>query len=283
MRTPADQFVALMQSATVSDRIIDSFELLKVYDTEMRVDARKELGRNVRMNIGRKDGLIAISVDDESPQRAALMANQYIDELRLITSKLAITEAQQRRHFFEARLGDTRDKLVQAQTTLQASGFGKGALNVEPKIAAEGYARMRAQITAAELRLRSLRSNLADSSPEVQQQLITLNELRRQLSTLESTEPVNRDAGYVGKYREFKYQEAVFELYARQLELARADESREGSLIQTVDLATPPERRTSPRRALIVLGTTGTALILVACWLAARESWRRAARGARAT
>lgn len=279
VRTPADQYVALMQSVTVSDRIIDRFDLMKVYDAELRVDARKELGRNVRINVGRKDGLIAVSVDDGSPQRAAEMANRFIDELRDVTAKLAITEAQQRRQFFEQLLADTRQKLAKAQLDLQASGVGKGTLKVEPRVAAEAYARVLAQITATELRLRALRNSLSDSSPEVSQQLAILQGLRSQQASLEGAEQPGQDAGYVGKYREFKYQEALFELYARQFEIARADESREGALIQTVDVATPPERRTHPRRAMIVLGTIAVSLVAMAAWLAAREAWRRARRG----
>lgn len=278
VRTPADQYVALMQSTTVSDRIIERFDLHKVYDRELRVDVRKELRENVRINVGRKDGLIAVSVDDSSGQRAADMANRYVEELRQITAQLSLTEAQQRRQFFEALLNETRERLAKAQAALQTSGFGKGALNVEPKSAAEGYARLLAQVTAAEVRLQVLRRGFADNAPEILQQTATLDELRRQLAAVERAEKANPDPGYVGKYRDFKYQETLFEVYARQFELARADESREGQLIQTVDVATPPERRTSPRRALIVAGTVAASLIALACWIAAREAWRRATR-----
>lgn len=278
VRTPADQYVALMQSTTVSDRIIERFDLHKVYERDLRVDVRKELRENVRINVGRKDGLIAVSVDDASGQRAAEMANRYVDELREITAQLSLTEAQQRRQFFETLLNETRERLAKAQAALQTSGFGKGALNVEPKSAAEGYARLLAQVTAAEVRLQALRRAFADNAPEILQQTATLEELRRQLAAVERAEKANPDPGYVGKYRDFKYQETLFEVYARQFELARADESREGQLIQTVDVATPPERRTSPRRALIVAGTVAASLIALACWIAAREAWRRAAR-----
>lgn len=278
VRTSADQYVALMRSTTVSDRIIERFDLHKVYDRELRVDVRKELHENVRINVGRKDGLIAVSVDDASGQRAADMANRYVEELRQITAQLSLTEAQQRRQFFEALLNETRERLAKAQAALQTSGFGKGALNVEPKSAAEGYARLLAQVTGAEVRLQALRRGFADNAPEILQQTATLDELRRQLAAVERAEKANPDPGYVGKYRDFKYQETLFEVYARQFELARADESREGQLIQTVDVATPPERRTSPRRALIVAGTVAATLIALACWIAAREAWRRATR-----
>jgi len=275
VRTPADQYVALMQSVTVSDRMIDQFKLVETYDQKFRVDARKELASNVRISVGKKDGLITVEVDDKSPQRAADMANRYVDELRRMTSTLAISEAQQRRAFFERQLQQTRDKLTTAQQALQASGFSQGALKAEPKAAAEGYARMRAEVTAAEVRLQIMRGNLVDETPEVRQQQAELSALRAQLSKLEQAGDASGGPDYVGKYREFKYQETLFDLFARQYELARVDESREGALIQVVDVALPPERKSKPKRALTAVATTLAALLLIATFVLVRNSWRQ--------
>ena len=139
--SPGERYVALMQSVTVSDRIVDQFKLMEVYDEKFRVDARKRLVSNVRIALGKKDGLITVEVDDKSQQRAADMANRYVDELRRMTGTLAVTEAQQRRLFFERQLQQSRDRLVQAQQALQSSGFNASALKAEPKAAAEAYAR----------------------------------------------------------------------------------------------------------------------------------------------
>jgi capsule polysaccharide export protein KpsE/RkpR len=275
VRTPADQYVALMQSATVSDRLIDQFKLMQAYEREFRVDARKDLAANVRIGVGKKDGLITVEVDDKSPQRAADIANRYVDELRRMTGALAITEAQQRRAFFERQLQQTRDKLTAAQLALQASGFSQGALKAEPKAAAEGYARLRAEVTAAEVRLQTMRGNLVDETPEVRQLQATLSALRAQLAKLEQAGDSNGGPDYVGKYREFKYQETLFELFARQYELARVDESREGALIQVVDVATPPEKKSKPKRAIVAVVTTLGALLLLATFVLVRNSWRQ--------
>jgi uncharacterized protein involved in exopolysaccharide biosynthesis len=277
VRTPADQYVALMQSVTVSDRIVDQFQLMQEYDLKFRVDARKALSNNVRMTVGKKDGLISVEVDDKSPQRAAAMANQYVDELRRMTATIAVTEAQQRRVFFEHQLQQTRDKLTAAQLALQASGFSQGALKAEPKAAAEGYARLRAEVTAAEVRLQTMRGNLVDDTPEVRQQQATLIALRSQLARLEQATDVRGGPDYVGKYREFKYQETLFELFARQYELARVDESREGALIQVVDVASPPERKSRPKRVVPAIVTTIAAALLLAMVVLIRHSWRRRA------
>jgi uncharacterized protein involved in exopolysaccharide biosynthesis len=284
-RTPADQYVALMQSATVSDRIVERFGLMQEYDVKLRMHARKALSGNVRITVGKKDGLIVVEVDDKSPQRAADIANQYVDELRYMTSTIAVTEAQQRRVFFEHQLVQTKDKLTAAQQALQASGFGEGAIRAEPRAAAEGYARLRAEVTAAEVRLQTMRGSFADDTAEIRLQQATLSALRGQLARLEQSGAGRGGSqDYVSKYREFKYQEALFELFSRQYELARVDESREGALIQVVDKATVPEWKSKPKRALIAIGAAlGTALLLIV-FVLARESWRiRSARRSPAT
>ena len=283
MRSSGDQYVALMQSSTVSYRLIDQFKLMGVYESKFRVDARKELASNVRIALGKKDGLITVDVDDTNPQRAADIANSYVDELRRITGALAVTEAQQRRVFFERQLQQSRDRLVEAQRALQASGFNPGALKAEPKAAAEAYARLKAESTATEVRLQVLRGSLADDTPEVRQQQAALAALRGQLARVEQPGDSTGGPDYVGKYREFKYQETLFELYARQFELARVDESREGALIQVVDPATPPEKKSKPKRASIALGTMLGAALLLSAWVLLRHSRRQAAERAGAT
>lgn len=268
-KSPSDLYVALMQSVRVSDRLIDQFGLMQAYEAKYRFEARKSLSAHVRITTGKKDGLITIEVDDREPERAARMANQYVEELRLISAELALTEAQQRRAFFETQLQQVADRLGKAQSALQSSGFNPGALKAEPKAAAEGYAQLRAEVTAAEVRLQTLRRGLADGAPEVQQQLATLGALRAQLTRLEGRTSPSEGSDYVSQYRDFKYQETLFELLARQLELARLDESREGALIQVIDVAQVPEWKSKPKRAVITVVTWLVSFIVLvtAVWL----------------
>lgn len=274
IKSPAEQYVSLMQSATVADRLIDQFKLLAVYDVRFRQDARKALAEHAQISVGKKDGLISVSVEDTNPQQAAAMANQYVEELRRMTSVLAVSEAQQRRVFFEKQLLEAKARLTAAQTVLQDSGFNAGALKAEPKAAAESYARLRAELTAAEIRLQTLRSNLAEGAPEVRQVTATVQALRGGLAEQERSEgaaPAGNGPNYVSKYREFKYQETLFELMARQYELARVDESREGALIQVVDTASPAERKIKPKRSMFALGSALTGTLLCSLYLIARR------------
>lgn len=274
VKSPVDQYIGLMSSTTVSDRIIDAFDLMQVYKEDYRVDARKELAKKVVITAGKKDGMISIEVDDQDPKRAASMANAYIDGLRFMTNTLAVSEAQQRRIFFEIQLKETKENLTKAQIQLQASGYNPGAMKAEPKAAAEGYAKLRADLTAAEVKLQSLRRLLADSAPEIIQQQAMVSALRSELQKIERSDShggSQDSADYITKYREYKYQETLFELFARQYESARVDESREGALIQVVDPASPPEKKTKPKRTMIVAGFTAIGLIFGALWVGIRH------------
>lgn len=272
VKTTADQYVSLMQSVNVQDRLVDRFKLMNEYESKYRFQARKELAQNVRINLGKKDGLITIEADGSSPQLAADLANAHVDELRRLTGELALTEAQQRRTFFESELKKAREQLARAQQELQQSGFNPGALKTEPKAAAEGYARVKAEATAAEVKLQTLRRTLVETAPEVQQQQTLLGALRAQLAKLEAADrPDAGDAGYIGRYREYKYQESLFELFSRQFEAARLDESREGGLIQVVDPATPPEYKSKPKRAFIAVGVALLTAIVLALGVLFRE------------
>ncbi len=274
IKTTGDQYVSLMQSVNVADRIIDRFDLMKVYEAKFRDQARKRLERDVRISLGKKDGLITVEADAPTPEMSAGMANQYVAELRRLTGDLALSEAKQRRVFFETELNHAKTRLTDAQLALQRSGFNEGALKVEPKAAAEAYGRLRAEVTASEVRLQTLQRSLADNTPEVQQQSAMLGALRSQLRRVEESEASGKTSGdYVGLYREFKYQEALFEIFSKQYELARLDESKDNSLIQVVDVATPPERKSKPRRTMLALGTAFVTFVLLAVVLLGRHVW----------
>jgi len=257
--------VAMLKSRSVQDALIDRFKLQERYNAEFKQDARKSLEGLVRINAG-KDGLIDIEVDDKDPQFAADMANAHVDELRQLMGRLALTEAQQRRQFFEQQLKTTKDNLTRAEQALKATGVNSSALKSSPESAVATVAQLQAQIAAQEVKIGSMRGYLAESAPDFKQALTELSALRTQLSKLEKSTPSSEgDSDYVARFRDFKYHETLFELFAKQYELARADEAREGATIQVVDAAVPPERKSKPKKALIaVLATlaTGFALLL---------------------
>lgn len=267
LKNPGDQYVAFLKSVSVQDALVDRFKLVDRYEVKLREDARKGLSAASRITAGTKDGTISIEVDDEDPKVAAEIANAYVEELQRLTSRLALTEAQQRRRFFETQLAQTRDNLVKAEQALRSTGVNVGALKANPVAAVGALAQLQAQITAQEIRLASYRGYLTETAPEIRQGLVELSALREQLRKLEASGSGSGGASdYVARFREFKYQETLFELFSRQFELARLDESREAASAQVVDAAQAPERKSKPRKAMIAIVAslaTGFALLLL--------------------
>jgi uncharacterized protein involved in exopolysaccharide biosynthesis len=254
-----------MKSNSVQDTLIERFKLQERYESKFKVDTRKVLTSNARATSG-KDGLITVEIDDKDPQFAANLANAHVEELQKLLGKLAVTEAQQRRMFFEKQLAQVKDKMVAAELALRATGVSGSALKSNPSAAVAGVAALQAQVTAQEVKVGAMRGYLAETAPDFKQAMNELANLRAQLAKQEKEQPADSgQSDYVAKYREFKYQETLFELFAKQFELAKVDESREGAVIQVLDAAQAPERKAKPKKALIaIIATlaTGFALLL---------------------
>lgn len=267
VRQPNEMYVTMLKSRTVADRLIDRFKLDQVFETPLRHDVRLALAGASKIESGGKDGIITIEYNDTDPKRAAAVANAYVEELHNLTQNLAVTEASQRRLFFEKQIKKAKDDLAVAEVALKKTQEQTGFIKLEEQGRAiiEAVAQLRAQIVAREVQLSAMRTFATAQNPEYQRMREELNVLRRELEKTEkATErsegnifiPTGRvpEAGleYLRKLRDVKYQETLFELLAKQFELAKIDEAKEAGLVQVLDPAVVPERRTSPRRRLIV-------------------------------
>lgn len=264
LKNPADQFIGFLKSTSIQDGLVERFKLQDRYDKKFKVDTRKELQDNTKIAAG-KDGIISVEFDDHDPQFAADVANGYVEELRKLMGRLALTEAQLRRAFFEGKLKETKDALAQADQELRATGINVSSLKSSPIAAVEVVARVKASIVAQEVKIAAMRGYMTESSAEVKQAMVELAALRAQQVNAERSEP--QEAGqsnYVERYRNFKYQETLFELFAKQYELARVDEGREGAVVQVIDAAQTPEKKTKPKKAFVaILATLGSGLVLL--------------------
>jgi tyrosine-protein kinase Etk/Wzc len=265
IKNPAEQYIAFMKSVSVQDALIERLKLVEKYKAKLKTDARLALSGSVRI-ASDKHGLISVEADDKDPKFAAELANAHVEELRNLLGRLAVTESQQRRMFFDKQLQITKENLAKADFALKSSGINSSVLKSSPASAVEAVARLKAGISVQEVKLGTMRNYLTESSPDFKQALSELASLKTQLVLAEKEEPaVQGVSDYVARYREFKYQETMFELFAKQFELAKVDESREGAVIQVVDVAEPPERKSKPNKALIgVIATlaSGFAILL---------------------
>ena len=277
LKNPNDQFVSMMKSDFVSDELVARFGLLQRYDVDYKVDARKKLLEYSKINTG-KDGLITIEVDDRDPATAANIANAYVDALSKLLNRLAITESQQRRLFFEKQVEDTKQKLNAAQIALEASGVNVSALKTSPEASIKATAELQALVTAQEVKLGSMRGYLTEAAPEFKLAQTELAVLQAQFAKLQKNQPVasGKDADYIARYRDFLYYSTLFEMFSKQYVLAKVDEAREGAVMQVVDKAVPPERKSKPKKAMVAALSAVAGGFCLLLFVFIRHSFRQA-------
>jgi capsule polysaccharide export protein KpsE/RkpR len=275
LKNPNDIYVAMLESRTAGDALIQRFDLIRRYRSRSIGQARKELARRTAV-INGKDGIISILYDDEDPKRAADISNAYVEELSKISRTLAITEAAERRVFYENQLRRAKEQLSDAETALRATQESTGLIEpgTQAKAIIDSVAGLRAQIAVKEVQLNTMSAFATDENPDY---LLTRREiagLRGQLAQLErdtgpqrkgdvqvATEKVPESGmEYLRGYRDVKYHETIFELIAKQYEVAKMDEGRDVALIQVLDPAIPPEKKSRPARlGMVLMGVLGAA------------------------
>ncbi len=293
IKNPNDLYVGMLKSRSVADALIKRFDLQKVYDKDTGTDTRNKLAKYSQISTG-KDSIITISVDDKDPKRAAAIANAYVDELAKLNQTLAVTEAARRRLFFENQLKQAKDDLANAEVALKNTQQQSGLiqLDAQGKAIIEAVAKLRGQIAAKEVQLGAMRTFATSQNADYVRTQQELAGLKEQLGKMESnTDSDSPDDGnvlvptgkvpesgmeYVRKVRDVKYYETIYELLAKQYELAKIDEAKDSSLIQVLDKAVVPEKRSRPKRAFMVILFTLTAGLLAVLTAFLREVYEHA-------
>jgi capsule polysaccharide export protein KpsE/RkpR len=283
-KTPGDLYVGILKSHSVASAIVERFDLQQVYKVKKESKAEKLLADHSAFDIGIKDSIVTISITDRSPSRARDIATAYLDNLRETNSRLALSEASQRRLFFSQQLAREKDALADAEVDLkrteEQTGFIAPAGQTVSQI--QTNAQTRAEISVRQVQLSALRQSATDQNPEVIRLQSEIANLQGQLARLHSGSgesegspiPTSKMPAaaleYVRKTREVKYHETLFEMLARQYESARLDEAREAPLIQILDVASYPDTRSGPPRLLICLSGLSLGLLAGCVWVLVR-------------
>ena len=280
LKNPNDTYLGILNSRTMADSLIARFKLQQVYNVKFLSDARLSLQAASKI-MSSKENLISIEVTDPDPKLAAAIANAYVDEMQKMTSTLAVTEASRRRLFFEKQLEKTKADLVTAETALRTMQEKTGVITLseQAESAIKAAATIKAAIAAKEIEIGTLRTFVTDKSSELIRAQQELAGLRAQLSKIETGANVGQGDSslavravpelgleYTRIVREVKYQEVLFEMFAKQFEFAKVDEAKEGSLIQVLDAAIVPDKKSKPSRAVFVLIAGVAAAILATLW-----------------
>lgn len=291
IKSQADMYVAFLKSRTVEDAMIQRFGLMKEYEKKRVSDARKAFENQTTVIAGAKDGLIRITVEDRDPQRAAEMANGWVDEFRKLTGTLAVTEAARRRLFFEQELQSAKQNLAVAEEAMRETQRKTGVLQIDSQARAliESVAILRGQVAAKEVQIEGMRSFAAEDNPDLvlaKQELAALQKQLEQLAgsrsdtgtdiVLSKGRVTQSGMEYLQRYRDLKYNETVYELLMKGLEVAKLDEAKEGEIVQVVDTAVTPDKKSSPHRTIIVLVSMILAFFIAVFWIVVHQGMSRA-------
>jgi tyrosine-protein kinase Etk/Wzc len=290
LKNPGDIYVAMLESRTITDRIINRFQLQSLWKEKKWEDTRKILKKHAQFEAA-KDGLIVIAVKDPNPKLASDMANAFVDELHQMNSTLAVTEAGQRRLFFDQQLEEEKNALTAAENDLQTTQEKTGLIELsgQSAMAIRTIAETGAELRSREVELQAMRTYATDENPDFKRLQTQIEVLRQQLSALQNNQknmlpgdtqvPAGRvpkeGMEYARKLREVRYHQTLFDLLSRQYEAARIDEAKSAPIIQIVDHAVPPDKKSGPPRMLIILGFGLVGFCLACFWALWREALMR--------
>ena len=269
-KTSNDLYIALLKSRPILDNMIDRLKLMEFYEVKSREDARKVLVSALKTQDDKKSGIVSIGVEGKDPKMAADIANAFVDELRAYNKRLALTEASQRRLFFEEQLKDAKEALIKSEEAMQGFQEKTGALKIDDQARAviEGIAQLRAQIAAKEIELRVMRSFATPQNPDLQRVEAELGGLKAEMAKLETRGGSGYDplmptgrmpqvgTDFIRRMRDLKYNETLYEIMAKQYEMAKLDEAKDAAIIQVIEKAIPPEKRIKPKRSQMVMIAT---------------------------
>ena len=267
LKNPNDLYVAMLQSRTIADKLISHFELKTRFEVDTLDEARKKLDK-IATVVSNKAGTISVLVEDQDPKFSAELANAFVRELSNLTKGLAITDAAQRRLFFEKQLIAVKDDLANAEIALRKTQESTGMLQLDGQVQGiiRNVAQLEGTIAAKEVQLNAMRSFATNNNPDLLRLQGEIQGYQAQLEKLK-TGKLSKDGDlmvptgkipevgieYIRSLRNVKYQETIFELLSKQYELAKIDEAKESSNIQILDYAVPAEKKSKPKKLIIIL------------------------------
>jgi tyrosine-protein kinase Etk/Wzc len=283
MTTTGDLYVGLLKTPTVLDPIIDQFDLMQLYGLDTRVETRIQLSETILTALVDNDngGIVAVTVQDTDPQRAANMANAFVQQLTKLFDRVTDSEAGRRRVFFEKELKSAHEALSNAEDQMRAFQEASGVIRIDDQASAvlQGIAALKAQIAAKEVQIQVMKTYATVNNPDLKKVEEEVQALREQSRKLEEREKEylgdttiatgripELGTEYLRRIREFKYRQELYELLIKQYEAARLDEARESGLVQIVTAATPPDKKAKPKMILVVALALVLGFILFATW-----------------
>lgn len=295
LKSNSDIFVGILTSRTVQDKLIQQFDLKKLYWDRRMEDAEKDLAERTGVSVDRKSQIITVSVRDHDPKRAAAMTQAYVEELNRLVAQLSTSSARRERIFLEERLKAVGQDLDAAEKDFSQFASKNTAIDIKEQGRAmvEAAATLQGQLIAAESEYEGLKQTYTDNNVRVRSVKARIDELKHQLEKLggkgESATSISDQQGesmypsirklpllgvrYADLYRRTKIQEAVLETLTKEYELAKVQEVKEIPTVKVLDQANIPDKKSFPPRTLIVVLGTLLATCFGVLFVLGSASW----------
>jgi uncharacterized protein involved in exopolysaccharide biosynthesis len=295
LKSTSEIFVGILSSRTVHDKLIQQFDLKKLYWDRRMEDARNDLVKHTGISVDRKSQIITLTVTDHDPKRAAAMAQAYVEELNRLVAELSTSSARRERIFLEGRLKAVSQDLDAAEKDFSQFASKNTAIDIKEqgKAMVEAAAMLQGQLIAAQSAYEGLKQTYTDNNVRVRSQKARIDELKHQLEKLggkgESATTVSDLPGdslypsirklpllgvrYADLYRRTKIQEAVLESLTKEYELAKVQEVKEIPTVKVLDSANIPEKKSFPPRLLIIFLGMTLAFAGSTTWVFGKTVW----------
>jgi uncharacterized protein involved in exopolysaccharide biosynthesis len=295
LKSTSDIFIGILSSRTVQDKLIQQFDLKKLYWDRRMEDARRDLAEHTAISMDRKSQIITVSVTDHDPKRAAAMTQAYVEELNRLVAELSTSSARRERNFLEERLKAVNQDLEMAEKEFSQFSSKNTAIDIKEqgKAMFEAAATLQGQYIAAQSELEGLKQIYADNNVRVRSVQARIGELKRQLEKLggrgeQTADPSGQQADYLypsmrklpllgvtyaDLYRRTRVQEAVFETLTKQYELAKVQEAKEIPTVKVLDNPNIPEKKSFPPRLPIMLLGAAFSVALATTWMFGKMAW----------
>ncbi len=297
MNSSSNLFIGVLRSRTVEDKIIHQFDLQKLYSQRYIEDTRKRLEDSTELQVDKKSGILQITVEDKSPQRAVAMTRAYVDELRTVLTAANTSAAHRERVFIENRLGEVKADLNKSSKEFSLFSSQNSTVNLpeQAKAMVGAAAQLQAQLIAAQAEVRGLEQIYTDNNVRIRLAKAKVAELQEQVNKLggKGIDP-SKDSSlapdelypsirqlpllgvkYLDLYRQNKIDEAVYELLTKQYEVAKIQEARENPSVQVLDQPIIPDKKSSPHRLWIMLAGLLLSFLAVTAYTIAEFMWTR--------
>ena len=292
-------YIDLLHSRTISDHLIDRFDLQKVYGKRYRIDTVKYIARHTEVVDDKKSGVISLTYSDTDPGRARAIAQAYLDELNNVITSSNVSSARREREFIEKRLVTVHADLQVAEKALSEFSSINDTLDIKEQTHAmvEAGAKLQAEVIVGQSELDSLRQIYGEDNVRVRAARARIGELQHQLAKMNGTGAApseesgkSSDEGsaslypplrqlprlavpYADLYRRVRIQETVFELLSQQYEMARIEEAKDTPVVSIIDPPLIAEKKSFPPRLIIILLLTSFAVASASGFILFSDRW----------